>query len=336
MLFIFILSFHPTLFSFTFHVGRSVQSSCYFLASFFLFFFFFFCLIKPPENSRIKDFPFHRGALHFIWESTRWRTLQQKRVRVVLRVRQGHSKPPTAIISWLLHLKRCLRLVPRAEANFKHLVATLAKGGLIWKPPCGANPGVFGLGDENREALINCVWWWVCECVYWKIGSVTVTTLATASYFVGLAGTTVNKKNASPSRKVFKRASNQMRTLLLGLRKYRQATAGEGPFSCLLALWHWSSCTFQTNSQRIVQPTDAEAFREAKNCIPLWWETLDLGGRESQSHVLKLLLLSTDSGSHLFCCLGTFHQSGAKMQRVSLSPPQAGAILGLNARHPSK
>lgn len=65
-------------------------------------------------------------------------------------------------------------------------------------------------------------------CVYWKIGSVIVTTLETASFFVGLAGTKVTQKCASPSRKAFKRASDQIRTLLLGFRKRSQTTAGEG------------------------------------------------------------------------------------------------------------
>lgn len=169
------------------------------------------------------------------------------------------------IISWPLHLERRLRLVPRAEADFKHLVAALAKGGLI----CAANPGFLRLGDEKREALINCVWWGVCKCVYWKIGSVIVTTLATASYFVGSADTKVNKQTKKKMqnllRKVFKRALNQIRTWLSGLRKHRQTTTAARPFSSLLALWRRSSCTFQTNSQKMAQPTGAGAFREAKN-----------------------------------------------------------------------
>lgn len=134
------------------------------------------------------------------------------------------------IICWPLHLKRRLRPVPRAEANFKHLLSALAKGRLIWKPPCAANPGLFGLGDENREALISCVWWWVCVYAYWKTGSVIVTTLAMASYFVGLAGTKANKTQKKKKCKSFKEnlQRNQTRRLLLGLRKYWQTTAGEG------------------------------------------------------------------------------------------------------------
>lgn len=99
------------------------------------------------------------------------------------------------IISWPLHLKRCLRLSPRGEAHFKHFLPTLTEERPIWKPPCAANLGLFGLGDENRQAVIKCVWWWVCERLYWKVGSVIFfyTTLVIASSFVGLAGTKVNK-----------------------------------------------------------------------------------------------------------------------------------------------
>lgn len=189
------------------------------------------------------------------------------------------------IISWPLHLERRLRLVPRAEADFKHLVAALAKGGLI----CAANPGLLRLGDEKREALINCVWWGVCKCVYWKIGSVIVTTLATASYFVGSADTKVNKQTKKKMqnllRKVFKRALNQIRTWLSGLRKHRQTTAGEGHRGC----------------QAVQQPVGAltQILLHLPDKQPE--NGLHLGGRQSQSEAFKLSLLSTVSGSDLFC-----------------------------------
>lgn len=303
MLFIFILisalSFHPTLFHFTFHVGCSVESSCYFLPSF----FFFFCLIKPPENSssvwrccRSKTSPPYPGG-PFRLRIDLLKDTQQKCVKIISRGQQGHSKTPTVIISWPPHLKRRLKLVPRAEANVWW--PPLLQGcWWWWKLPCAANPGLFGLGDKKRQALINCVWWWVCKCVYWKYGSVIVTTLATTSYLVGLAGTKANKKCKSFKKSLQKSLKSNMNVAVRTQEVQRDNSGRRGPWLLNRSAACWRSDTdppAPSNKQpENRQLTDAGAFRAAKNSsygILLWWESLDLGGRESQSDCFSLLTL---------------------------------------------
>lgn len=82
------------------------------------------------------------------------------------------------------------------------------------------------------------------------------------------------------------------------------------------------------------QPTDAGAFRAAKNssyCILLWWESLGLGGRESQSDCFSLLTLDP-------ICPVVW----ARFTKVDLKCNMwatvcvNGLVLGWTARHPSK
>lgn len=108
-------------------------------------------------------------------------------------------------------------MLPKPEANFRHFKPTLTGGRWYEKPVCVVSSGL--LGAENRN---KCVWWRVCKCVYWKVGSMFRTTLVIGSSFAGLAGTKVNKKNARQPRKFFKRASNGNKRLRQDLGTTKQ------------------------------------------------------------------------------------------------------------------